>query len=277
MDKIITTNQQLHALYAKEEKYIEEKVIKAVKEDSKAFFQYANRNKSVKTTIGPLLSDTTYESKPRKMAQILSKQYQSTFQISTSVNNVLPVNEEIIPLNDFQFTKLDFVTAMKEIKPDSSPGPDDIPAYIYRNFAEQLAQPIMSIWRLSLDKTIMPEGVIQTVITPMYKGGQKSSPENYRPIALTNHLTKIFERVLRKHIISHLVEYNLLNETQHGFTTHHSTISQLINFYESITELLETEKAVDAIYLDFTKAFNMVDRGILLNKIRKCNIGGKIL
>ena len=197
MDKIITTNRQLYALYVKGDKYIEENVIKAVKDDSKAFFQYANRNKYVKSTIGPLLSDTTYESKPKKMAQILSKQYQSIFQISTStVYNVLPVNEKIIPLNDFQFTKLDFVTAMKEIKPDSSPDPDDIPAFIFRNFAEQLAQPIMSIWRLSLDKTLMPEGVIQTVITPMYKGGQKSSPENYRPIALTNHLTKFLREYL---------------------------------------------------------------------------------
>ena len=52
----------------------------------------------------------------------------------------------------------------------------------------------------------MPESTLLAIIKPIYKGGDKTIPGNYRPIALTNHLIKIFERVIHKEILKHLYD-----------------------------------------------------------------------
>ena len=95
-------------------------------------------------------------------------------------------------------------------------------------------------------------------------------------MALTNHLTKIFERVLRKSINDYLDANNLMNPSQHGFRSGRSTITQLLNYYESIMDILIQGDSVDSIYLDFLKAFDKVDHNILLAKLSNLGIGGKI-
>ena len=93
-------------------------------------------------------------------------------------------------------------------------------------------------------------------------------------MALTNHLTKIFERILRKAIVKHLEVTDLMNETQFGFRTGRSTISQLSRYYDSIMTMLESGNRVDSIYLDFAKVFEKVDHNIL---IKSLNLDGNIL
>ena len=110
----------------------------------------------------------------------------------------------------------------------------------------------MRNWQHSLNSGIMPEGIILAIIVPILKSTDKSLPANYRPIALTNHLTKIFERVLRKVIVKHMEENNLMNRTQHGFRKGHSTVTQILTYYDSILTMLEEGNAVDSVYLDFS-------------------------
>ena len=123
----------------------------------------------------------------------------------------------------------------------------------------------------------MPERNALAIITPILKAIDKSKPPNYRPVALTNHLTKIFERVLRKHIIKHMEENDLMNKTQHGFRKGFSTITQVLTYYESILSILEDGGNVDSIYLDFSKAFDKVDHTILMRKLENIGITGKVL
>ena len=88
-------------------------------------------------------------------------------------------------------------------------------------------------------------------VIPIHKGGSQGSASNYRPVALTSHLSKVFEKVVRKFIVAFLEEHNLFNPTQHGFRLGRSYLSQLIDHYDHITQLLEKGENVDVIYLDF--------------------------
>ena len=51
----------------------------------------------------------------------------------------------------------------------------------------------------------------------------------------------------------------LINITQHGFRDVLSCITQLLHYFDSILSMLEEGKQVDAVYLDFAKAFDKVD------------------
>ena len=68
-----------------------------------------------------------------------------------------------------------------------------------------------------------------------------------------------------------------MNPTQHGFRGGRSTMTQLLNHYESIMDIVVEGYSVDSIYLDFSKAFDKVDHNILLAKLNNLGIGGKVL
>ena len=87
---------------------------------------------------------------------------------------------------------------------------------------------------------------------------------------------KVFEKVVRKKIVNFFDENNSFNVNQHGFRSGRSCLSQLLAHYDYILSQLEQGNNVDIIYLDFAKAFDKVDHGILLHKLRAMGIKGKL-
>ena len=114
------------------------------------------------------------------------------------------------------------------------------------------------------------------MITPIHKGGDRKVPKNYRPVALTSHLIKTFEKILRNALVNFIETNNLLNPNQHGFRAGRSCLSQLVQHFDLIIEHMEEGKNVDVIYLDFSKAFDKLDFQITLDKINNMGIQGKL-
>merc|ERR1711874_705255 len=81
---------------------------------------------------------------------------------------------------------------------------DQFPSIILKKCREYLAEPIYLIWRISLDSSEIPEIYKTANVAPIHKGGSKGEAKNYRPVALTSHIIKIFEKVVRKRIIEFL-------------------------------------------------------------------------
>ena len=63
--------------------------------------------------------------------------------------------------------------------------------------------------------------------------------KNYRPVALTSHLIKVFERVLRVNLVNHIDKLGLLPDGQHGSRAKKSTLTQLVTHWDNIMEGLE--------------------------------------
>ena len=74
-----------------------------------------------------------------------------------------------------------------------------------------------------------------------------------------------------------LEDNNKFNDGQHGFRIGRSCISELLIHYDRIVDILESGSNVDAIYLDFAKAFDKVDHGIVLKKLSLLGIRGRLL
>ena len=114
-------------------------------------------------------------------------------------------------------------------------------------------------------------------ICPLHKGGSRALPKNYHPVANTSHIIKLFERVIRRVLVEHLEENGFMAPGQHGFRALRSTLTQLLAHWDSILDgLLSGVHGVDSVYLDFAKAFDKVDHGVLLHKLRTFGICGKV-
>ena len=113
-------------------------------------------------------------------------------------------------------------------------------------------------------------------VTPIHKIGSKLKPKQYRPVSFTSHVMKVFERVIKRYIVKHLVQQNLINPGQHGFVPGRSTQTQLLQHYCDIFESLSEGTRIDTVFLDFAKAFDKVNYEILLQKVVKQKIKGKI-
>ena len=100
---------------------------------------------------------------------------------------------------------------------------------------------------------------------------------NYRPIALTNILSKILERIVRKEIISHMITAKIIDNDQYGSSLGCSTVSQLINQQKVILEMIENGDNAEIVFLDFSKAYDKINHRICLEKLKEIGICHKNL
>ena len=119
----------------------------------------------------------------------------------------------------------------------------------------------------------------ETFITPVFKAGNRSDIQNYRPIAIIGTVSKIFDSIAVEHLIDTCILFIVKNH--HGFVKGRSTLTNLIFHRNFISETLnyrkckpEEVKQVDSVYIDFAKAFDTVNHNLLINKLSKFGLCG---
>jgi len=133
------------------------------------------------------------------------------------------------------------------------------------------------LFRNSLDEASVPDDWKCADVSPLFKKGNRSQVENYRPIRITSQICKIFESIIRDAVVKHLETNLLIHDSQHGNRKGRSCLTNLLTFLDKVTSDIDTGKDVDVIFLDFAKAFDKVPHQRLLQKLTSHGITGKLL
>ncbi|TRZ25692.1 hypothetical protein HGM15179_001411 [Zosterops borbonicus] len=126
-----------------------------------------------------------------------------------------------------------------------SVGPDGIHPRVMRELADELAKPLSIIYNQSwLTGEVLEDWKLASV-TPIHKKGGKEDPSNYRPVSLTSVPGRIMEQFILSVIMQHLQDGQGVRASQHRFRRGRSCLTNLISFYDQVTCLVDTGRAVD--------------------------------
>ena len=172
--------------------------------------------------------------------------------------------------SDISFSEMDIEPLLRKMK-NSAPGCDNIPCWIYNYCSYELAGIIAFMINYSLRTGTLPTTWLTAIVTPIPKVPNPKCLTDYRPISVTPLLSRLTEKLLVRHWLrSALTAVDLRD--QFAFKPTGSTTCALINCFDYVTKMLESNHYVRCILIDFTKAFDMVDHAILIRKLNYLDV-----
>ncbi|KAF0736594.1 Uncharacterized protein FWK35_00021647, partial [Aphis craccivora] len=187
-------------------------------------------------------------------ATYFSSVYSKPRTFSNSHLNLYVANEFLFLPSKISVTINEVHTALESLQSTRGSGPDGIAAPFLYHCKDILALPICLIFNKSLIEGSFPSIWKISRVTPILKSGNLADVKNYRPISGLLFLVD-----------------------QHGFFPGRSTITSAVDFTSYVYESFERKQQVDVIYTDFSKAFDSIDHGILINTLDRLGVGEPLL
>jgi len=137
-----------------------------------------------------------------------------------------------------------------------------------------LIEPLRYIFNLSLTSSVVPDKFKLAKVVPIYKKGETTKTQNYRPISLLSIFNKILEKLVHRRLTNFLNKKEVLYKFQFGFRKHYSTSLALLEVLDNCYNSLDAGNKIVGLFLDLQKAFDTVDHAILLSKLQFYGIRG---
>ena len=133
-------------------------------------------------------------------------------------NNNIPLEGNFHP-PIFELTKTDYATVEKHLMhlgPSKACGTDGLTARLLRDAGDNVIIPLLHIINLSIVTKIFLEKWKEGVVTPLYKEGDPTQPNNYRPISILNACSKIAEKVIHDQLYNIIIISDFLSDAHWG-------------------------------------------------------------
>lgn len=175
----------------------------------------------------------------------------------------------IKPTNNLEVLKY-----IQELKKGKAVGKDGIRAETIKIIQDHISQPLTYIFNLIFEQGEYPNLMKEAIIKPIFKKGDKTLMENYRPISLLSNFNKLLEKILKQRISGFLSNFQLISKKQFGFQEHKSTNDAIKSLTSKMYDAMDSSEPSLVIFLDLAKAFDTVDHDKLLKKLELIGFRG---
>ena len=228
----------------------------------------------------------TDKDKARILAQQIAEKSQNK-SLSAAEQNRRKVFEQQfsdpIPDNNLDhnkpITREEFDLELQNINnKNSASGKDKITYQIIGKLPHKIKDVYVDLFNNCLQKNYIPKSwKIAEVFTLLKHGKPADNPDSYRPISLTPHSGKIFERIINSRLVHFLEKNNVIPKEQAGFRRFRCTTDNLTYLTEKMKQTLRHKnKHMFTTFFDVKKAFDRVWHIKLLDQLKKIGINGHL-
>ena len=157
-------------------------------------------------------------------------------------------------------------TIISSLEPKTSSGYDFLSNKLIKGLLETIVVPLQIIINKSITEGKFPDCLKLAKLIPLYKDGCKQSPNNYRGINILSTLSKIYEKASLNQIKPHILDNNIITESQFGFLPNHSTVHPIILVLDHLQQKKNLHLPVLFLTIDLKKAFDTICSSKILPK-----------
>lgn len=136
---------------------------------------------------------------------------------------------------------------------------------------------MLDIVNTSLSTGTFPEGWKLSTVTPVQKVTNTKLCSEYRPINNVPVYEKLLEMVVKEQLLQYCEKNNIIVTNQSGFRQGHSCESVVVNICDEFRRAVDSNHFVLAVFLDFRRAFETIDRNILVHKLERLGLSSTVL
>ncbi|XP_063420573.1 uncharacterized protein LOC134705786 [Mytilus trossulus] len=178
---------------------------------------------------------------------------------------------------DREITENDILKAIRNLKRDKSHGVDGILNEYFIEYKDVFMPVLLYIFNGILQSGIFPTDWAKAILIPIFKKGNVLDPNNYRGISLVSNFGKLFTSVLNQRLIDWSETFDIVTDAQFGFRPGLGTVDAIFALTSLIFKSLSAKNRFYCCFVDYTKAFDTVQRYMLWYKLSKIGIQGKFL
>lgn len=250
-------------------------------DDPRHFWKYVHETTKNRDIPSEMKLDNQTAVTGKSIANLFAKSFSSVYENSdNTIENLEQVIDHgisgITNISEYHIDPIQVFEKLSSLDINKSPGPDALPPSFLRNCAAYLTHPLTLLFNQSLESGYFAQYWKETYITPIFKNsGEANDVLQYRPVAIMSQIPKILEAIVAEFLKG--IFKNILDSKQHGFVEGRSVDTNLVVYENTILEALENGFDVDAIYTDFSKAFDKVNQKILVAKLKNVGLNGTLL
>ncbi len=176
-----------------------------------------------------------------------------TLPISVSGSSRQSSDNHVITVSEDEVRRV-----LKRVNVRKAAGHDGITGRVLRSCADQLAGLFTSIFNECLATSVVPTSFTKSVIIPVPKNNKPSCLNDYRPVALTSIVMKVFERLVKSHICSSIPV--TLDPLQFAYRPNSSTDDAISHILHSSLTHIDSSNGNYArlLFIDYSSAFNTI-------------------
>ena len=267
--------RQLRLSFRKYQKSFIKKVKGLKSNDPKSFWKLLNGTYQEKQETHNVMTCKTFYDYFKDLGTVQKdEQTESPYNDNDNNNNNTKSNEVL----DVPFTVQEVKNAIRKLKNNKACGIDQITNELLKAATDNLVLLITNFFNLVMFCGKVPEEWTIAIVKPLYKQkGNKDSPANYRGISLLSCFGKLFTSVINNRLGSYLDNNNTIGEEQAGFRAGYSGTDHIFTLHSIINFFLAKKKRLYCAFIDYEKAFDLVDRSFLWVKMINENVTGKLL